>query len=310
VNGSRILSWASAPLQRLPKHRAAALSLWSPRNPTPGCNTERQLAAPPLRFRPLQRFSSPEQRHELAGYAFPTACAFRFSQPPGAFIRPEPTGLVPCRIRSWGHPPELCSSHAAVRCFQRRSPLGVRTAFRVLLRARVRFPVQLFKLKTGYVALLGLFPSRVFSLSALVRPSPDLPSCGYRLGRKRPNRIHFRVSHAESPACLSRDRRPSWGSWPLGRHARASHTEILESPPKAPGVRRRPLIGPSSNSCASLPEPSITNLSASPPQRLCRSTSSTLVLRRMFVNWIFSRSRSETVGAGGAQRSRLAEGRR
>jgi len=32
----RILSWASAPLQRLPKHRAAALSFWFSRNPTPG----------------------------------------------------------------------------------------------------------------------------------------------------------------------------------------------------------------------------------------------------------------------------------
>jgi len=104
VNASRILSWALAPLQRLPKHRAAALSPWFPRNPTPGHNAERQLAAPPLRFRPLQRLPSPRQRHELAGNAFPTACAFRFSQPPGAFIRLEPAGLVPCRIRSWGPP--------------------------------------------------------------------------------------------------------------------------------------------------------------------------------------------------------------
>lgn len=31
-----------------------------------------------------------------------TACTFRFSQPRDAFIRLEPTGLVPCRIRSWG----------------------------------------------------------------------------------------------------------------------------------------------------------------------------------------------------------------
>jgi hypothetical protein len=32
----------------------------------------------------------------------PIACAFRFSRPLGAFIRPEPAGLVSCRIRSWG----------------------------------------------------------------------------------------------------------------------------------------------------------------------------------------------------------------
>jgi len=97
----------------------------------------------------------------MAGPAFPTACAFRYSQPPGAFIRPEPAGLVSCRIRSWGHPSELCSSLAAARCFQRRSPHDVRDAFRVLLRERIRHPVQLFKLKTERVALLGICPSRV-----------------------------------------------------------------------------------------------------------------------------------------------------
>jgi len=58
--------------------------------PDVGAITERQLAAPPLRFRPLQRLPSSGQRHDVAGPAFPAACAFRFSQPPGAFIRPEP----------------------------------------------------------------------------------------------------------------------------------------------------------------------------------------------------------------------------
>jgi hypothetical protein len=169
------------------------------------------------------------------GLHLPTACAFRFSQPPGAFIRSEPAGLVSCRIRSWGHPPELFSSDAAVRCFQRRSPHGVRTAFRVLLRARVRHPVQLFKLKTERVALLGLFPSRVLLLSTLARPSPVLPSCGYLPGRKRPDRLHFRVSHAESAACLSRDRRPSWGFWPSGRHARLSAAGFWSRLRKRPG---------------------------------------------------------------------------
>jgi hypothetical protein len=37
------------------------------------------------------------------GLPRPTACTSRFSQPPGAFIRPEPAGLVSCRIRSWGY---------------------------------------------------------------------------------------------------------------------------------------------------------------------------------------------------------------
>jgi len=138
-------------------------------------------------------------------------------------------------------------------------------AFRVLLRARVRFPVQLFKLKTEHVALLGLFPSRVFTLPALARPSPNLPSCGCSAGRERTATLHFRVSHAESPAHLSRDCRPSWGFWPSGRHARSNNAGILESPPKAPGVRHRPRVSPSSNPFATLPEPDITILSASPP---------------------------------------------
>jgi len=120
------------------------------------------------------------------------------------------------------NPSKLSSSCAAVRCFQRLSPLGVLTAFRVLLRARVRHSIQLFKLKTERVALLGLFPSRVFSLSALAWPSPRLPSCGCIFERERSKMAHFRVSHAESMACLSRDCLPSWGFWPFGRHVRAS----------------------------------------------------------------------------------------
>jgi len=181
------------------------------------------------------------------GLRLPTACAFRFSQPLDAFIRSKPAGLVSCRIRSWGHPPELSSSRAAVRCFQRRSPLGVPTAFRVFICARVRRSIQRFRLKTERVALLGLLPSRVFLPSALSRHSPALPSCGWLIGRKRPNALHSRVSHAEGSVRLSRDHRPSWGLLPLGRHARASLARILESPPKAPGVRHRPLVSLSSN---------------------------------------------------------------
>jgi hypothetical protein len=44
----------------------------------------------------------PGQRHGWPGLPHPTASTSRFSQPPGAFIRPEPGGLVSCRIRSWG----------------------------------------------------------------------------------------------------------------------------------------------------------------------------------------------------------------
>jgi hypothetical protein len=43
---------------------------------------------------------------------------------------------------------------------------------------------------------------------------------------------------------------------------------ILESPPKAPGVRHRPLISPSSNRSISLPEPNVTILSACLPSKV------------------------------------------
>jgi len=66
-----ILSWASAPLQRMPKHRAAAHDLRFPVDQHARISAERHPAAPPLRFRPLQRFPRSEQRHELAGHASP-----------------------------------------------------------------------------------------------------------------------------------------------------------------------------------------------------------------------------------------------
>jgi hypothetical protein len=60
--------------------------------------------APPLRFDPLQRFLAWDSGLKWPGLPRPTACAFRFSQPLGAFIRPIPPGLVSCQIRSWGLP--------------------------------------------------------------------------------------------------------------------------------------------------------------------------------------------------------------
>jgi len=154
--------------------------------------------------------SSPEAAARLARLRVSRPpSAFRFSQPLDASSAPSLPALFHAGSALGVYPPELCSSRAAVRCSQRLSPHGVRDVFRVLLRARVRQSVQLFKLKAERVALLGLFPSRVLTLSALARPSPRLPSCGCLLGRARPNGLHFRVSRAESTARLSRDRRPS-----------------------------------------------------------------------------------------------------
>jgi hypothetical protein len=72
-------------------------ALGRPENRTP-------RAAPPLRFLPLQRLAERGSGLLWPGLPHPTACAFRFSQPPDALIRPEPAGLVSCQIRSWGSP--------------------------------------------------------------------------------------------------------------------------------------------------------------------------------------------------------------
>jgi len=209
--------------------------------------TKRQLAAPSLRFLPLQRLPRPEQRHKLAGPASPDRLRLQvFST--SWHLHPL-RACRPCFMPDplLGSPSRAFFLLRSLTLFPAPFPSWRSTAFRVLLRARVRHSVQRFRLKTERVALLGFFPSRVFPLSALARPSPFLPSCGCPLGRKRPNRLHFRVSHAKSTACLSQDRRPSWGLWPSGRHARSSIAWILESPPKAPGVRHRPLVSLSSN---------------------------------------------------------------
>jgi hypothetical protein len=89
--------------------------------------TKGLAATPPLRFCSLQRLLARSSGCSWSSLPHSTASASRFSQLPGAFIRPELTGLVSCRIRSWEHPSELSSARAAVRCFQRHSLLDVRT---------------------------------------------------------------------------------------------------------------------------------------------------------------------------------------
>jgi len=60
--------------------------------------------APPLRFDPLQRLFARSSGLVSQVYLTRLASVFRFSQPLGALIRPVPTGLVSCQIRSWGSP--------------------------------------------------------------------------------------------------------------------------------------------------------------------------------------------------------------
>jgi len=136
---TEVLSWALVPLQRQPKHLAAAYSSWfcqKLRHPSliPDAYSQRL----PWGFNPLQRFPTWSSGMKWLSLACSIACTFRLSQPLGAFIRPKPADLVSCRIRSWGHPSELSSFRAAPRRFQRRYPLDVSYVYRVLIHAKVR----------------------------------------------------------------------------------------------------------------------------------------------------------------------------
>jgi hypothetical protein len=71
-------------------------------------STSLRRARPPQRHPPVRSLApsaSPRTEQRLfdwSGLPHRTACAFRFSRPLDAFIRPVPGGLVSCHIRSWG----------------------------------------------------------------------------------------------------------------------------------------------------------------------------------------------------------------
>ena len=94
------LSWAWAPLQSPPDAKPSPDALGNREHLHPAgrnATSSREVSSPTAAPRS-------EQRHQWPSLPHPTACASRFSQPPGALIRSEPAGLVSCRIRSWGSP--------------------------------------------------------------------------------------------------------------------------------------------------------------------------------------------------------------
>jgi hypothetical protein len=124
---SEILSWASAPLQSYPNARRCAVSRL-PGSSTSDGSRQTPHAAPSLRF--FTHSALPRLGHRLIGWDryFPTASVFRFSQPPDAFFRPKPVGLISCQIRPWVRPSKPSSPRAAVHCSQCLSPLDVSTS--------------------------------------------------------------------------------------------------------------------------------------------------------------------------------------
>jgi hypothetical protein len=169
------LSWASAPLQRLPKHRAAAMSPWFSRSPTPVTDRPPTSSAS-LEVSTPSAFSRSGQRHELVGPASPDRLRLQVLS------------------TSWRlHPPRACRPY-----FMPDPLLGSPSRALFLTRSGTLFPTPLpswrpnrlqgfaprtspplgqrVRLISKRVALLGLFPSRVFTLAAMSRPSPVLPS--------------------------------------------------------------------------------------------------------------------------------------
>jgi hypothetical protein len=104
------------------------------------------FAAPPLRFFPLQRLPARGSGMNWPGLQTQPPAPPGFLNLLALSSAPSLPALFHAGSAPGVHPSELCSSRAAVRCSQRRSPLGVRSASRVFLRARVRHSNQRFRL--------------------------------------------------------------------------------------------------------------------------------------------------------------------
>jgi len=154
---------------------------------------------------PLQRIPAPGSGMVAWAYRARTACAFRFSQPRGAFFRPSacrpyfmPDPLMGFALQSISPHAQVNAVSDAItllsfkRLFaptrpptpsasaQHDRPYGkvrkAAPAFRALLHARVRHfcaqPLGLTRARSS----LGLPSSRVFPLAGVAGPSPCLPS--------------------------------------------------------------------------------------------------------------------------------------
>jgi hypothetical protein len=197
------------------------------------------------------------QRLEVARVCLArAACAFRFSQPLGAFIRPMLAGPVSCQIRSWGSPfRALLLSHRLSTVSGTRFPLAVRDAPEssrtpALSRAEARHQTSAIFGKThGTPSTSGPYSVRESATSrqrvrlTRARGSLGLPPLQgtpprwngpaftapplMRLGLRATNRplapssgsyFHTRL------AFLSRGCRPSWGLPPCDLHRRLGWT--------------------------------------------------------------------------------------
>ena len=150
--------------------------------------------APPLRFLPLQRFPHTWQRLCCSGLPHLNACASGFSQPPDAFIRPVPAGLVSCRIRSWGSPfrafllpRSLPPSPASVPSCRSTNPIPSPTRVAPATQAQLVRRPPCGKVPRNIVAFRGLLHAKVrHCTTAVLRPSRARSSLGFLPSRGVP----------------------------------------------------------------------------------------------------------------------------
>jgi hypothetical protein len=98
---------------------------------TPSHSRFREHTLVPIAFRGLLPFSvfSCKEPLTTAGSQPAITCAPEVSHLLDALLPSQPIGLVPSRIRSWGFPTRICSSHHAVRPLERRDLREVTAAF-------------------------------------------------------------------------------------------------------------------------------------------------------------------------------------
>jgi hypothetical protein len=192
------------------------------------------------------------QRLKEDGLAYPTACASRFSQPPDAFIRPEPGGLVSCHIRSWGCalqsfllPCSRTPSPAPLPSCRLDAPADRPTRETTVATEATSTKTRAYGTAPGAPPPSGVCSARESATSApAVTPAPSAwlswafrppgfspplerpglhrasPHGLWSAGRERPADWPLRVSVPVGLARLSRDRRPSWALAPRDHHER------------------------------------------------------------------------------------------
>jgi hypothetical protein len=133
-----------------------------------------------------------------------STCAFRFSQPLGALIRPEPTWPYSMPNPLMGFALQSFSLPRSRTLFPVPFPSWCFCTCRALLLVRIRHRLQFFRLKPAHYSP-GRFPLQGFHSSCDNLAFARWPLLCFRLQAFPAEDAHFRVSFTRSPvSSLSR----------------------------------------------------------------------------------------------------------